>query len=153
MLCVVSESPYWLVLKNRIEDAKKSLKNLHPNKSEAEIERLAHEMQYTVAKERENKEMNNASYIECFQGANLRRTFCALFPSCSQQLVGNQLVQSYSTCKSLLLCWSPTTLDLGTDQNLPHRLLHSCQTQQCTSRQCHCFHRWSRCLRRRLLPD
>jgi MFS transporter, SP family, general alpha glucoside:H+ symporter len=100
MLFLLSESPYWLTLKGRMDDAKRSLQSLHPNKSAAEIEKIAQEVQYTVLKERETKESTrDASYLECFRGANLRRTFCALFPSLSQQLVGNQLVQSYSTCK------------------------------------------------------
>lgn len=100
MALLMSESPYWLILKNRVEDAKRSLQKLHPNKSGEEIERITHELQYTVLKERENKaSTKDASYIECFKGPNLRRTFCALFPSLSQQLVGNQLVQSYSVCK------------------------------------------------------
>lgn len=99
MALVMPESPYWLILKNRVNDAKRSLQKLHPNKSLAEIERIAHELQYTVLKEREHKESTkDASYLECFRGPNLRRTFCALFPSLSQQLCGNQLVQSYSTC-------------------------------------------------------
>lgn len=100
MALLMTESPYWLILKNRVDDAKRSLQKLHPNKSVAEIERMTHELQYTVLKERDHQESTkDASYSECFRGPNLRRTFCALFPSLSQQLVGNQLVQSYSTCK------------------------------------------------------
>lgn len=100
MALLMPESPYWLILKDRIEDAKRSLQRLHPNKSPAEIDRLGHELHYTVLKEREFKDsIRDATYLECFRGPNLRRTFCALFPSTSQQLVGNQLVQSYSTCK------------------------------------------------------
>lgn len=100
MALLMSESPYWLTLKDRHEDARRSLQKLHPNKSPEEIERIAQEVQYTVLKEREHKESTkDASYWECFRGPNLRRTFCALFPSLAQQLVGNQLVQSYSTCE------------------------------------------------------
>ncbi|OJJ42785.1 hypothetical protein ASPZODRAFT_104447 [Penicilliopsis zonata CBS 506.65] len=98
MTILLPESPYWLVLKNRPQDAQRSLKSLHPNKSDAEVERLSHLLQYTVLKEREHRESTaDASYLECFQGTNLQRTFCAMFPSLAQQLVGNQLVQSYST--------------------------------------------------------
>lgn len=98
MALLMSESPYWLMLKDRIADAEKSLHQLHPNKTSAEIARIAHELQYTILKEREHKEsIADASYLECVRGPNLRRTFSALFPSLSQQLIGNQLVQSYST--------------------------------------------------------
>ena len=37
MALLMPESPYWLILKDRIEDAKRSLQRLHPNKSPAEI--------------------------------------------------------------------------------------------------------------------
>ena len=102
MALVMPESPYWLILKDRAEDAKRSLQRLHPNKSAADIDRITHELQYTVLMESQHQESTkDASYMECIRGPNLRRTFCALFPSTSQQLVGNQLVQSYSTCMSL----------------------------------------------------
>lgn len=100
MALTMPESPYWFILKDRVEDAKRSLRRLHPNDSPEQINRLCNELQYTVLKERENKAASaDASYWECLRGPNLRRTFAALFPSAAQQLVGNQLVQSYSTCK------------------------------------------------------
>lgn len=100
MLLIMPESPYWLVLKNRLTDAQRSLARLHPRLSPAEIEKKCHELQYTVLKECELKESNkDATYMECLRGPNLQRTFSAMFPSTSQQLVGNQLVQSYSTCE------------------------------------------------------
>jgi MFS transporter, SP family, general alpha glucoside:H+ symporter len=93
MALLMPESPYWLILKDRIEDAKRSLQRLHPNKSPAQIDRLNHELHYTVLKEREFKDyIKDVSYLEYFRGPNLRRTFCALFPSASQQLVGSQLI-------------------------------------------------------------
>ncbi|KAK4940578.1 hypothetical protein LTR10_019337 [Elasticomyces elasticus] len=98
MVLLMPESPYWFMLKNRVADASRSLQKLHPNRSEQEILRMTNELQYTVLKERQHKDSTkDASYLECFRGSNLRRTFSALFPSLAQQLVGNQLVQSYST--------------------------------------------------------
>ncbi|KAL6401537.1 putative mfs hexose transporter [Ilyonectria robusta] len=97
MALMMPESPYWLILQHRVKDAQASLKRLHPTKSDEEITRLTNELQYTVLKEIEDKESSSdASYLECLRGPNLRRTFAALFPSLAQQLVGNQLVQSYS---------------------------------------------------------
>ncbi|KAK9447081.1 general substrate transporter [Limtongia smithiae] len=97
MAILMPESPYWLVLKNRVSDAKKSLRRIHPNMTEDEIERTANQLQYTVLKAFEIKKSSNATYMECLRGPNLRRTFSAIFPSLCQQLIGNQLVQSYST--------------------------------------------------------
>ncbi|CAK7203119.1 hypothetical protein SEUCBS139899_005848 [Sporothrix eucalyptigena] len=98
MLLLMPESPYWYVLKNRVSDARRSLKRLHPNQTEEQIDRICHELQYTVLKESdEQAATKDASYLECLRGPNLKRTFSALFPSLAQQLVGNQLVQSYST--------------------------------------------------------
>ncbi|CAK7228506.1 hypothetical protein SBRCBS47491_006926 [Sporothrix bragantina] len=98
MLLLMPESPYWYILKNRVADARRSLQRLHPNKSAEEVDRLCHELQYTVLKESDEQAANrDASYWECLRGPNLQRTFSALFPSLAQQLVGNQLIQSYST--------------------------------------------------------
>jgi MFS family permease len=103
MLLMMPESPYWLVLKDRGEDAKRSLARLHPRLVPAEIDKKCHELQYTVMKEVQFKEFTkDATYMECLRGPNLQRTFSAMFPSTSQQLIGNQLVQSYSTCESLI---------------------------------------------------
>jgi MFS transporter, SP family, general alpha glucoside:H+ symporter len=100
MLLIMPESPYWLIMKNRVEDAKRSLQRLHPQQSPAQIEKKCHELQYTVLKEQEFREsIKDATYMECLRGPNLQRTFSAMFPSTSQQLIGNQLVQSYSTCE------------------------------------------------------
>lgn len=99
MLLLIPESPYWLMLKGRVEDSKRALARLHPNVSAEEIQRITNEVEYTVIKEQEfSRTTKDATYMECLTGANLRRTFSAMFPSCSQQLVGNQLVQSYATC-------------------------------------------------------
>jgi MFS transporter, SP family, general alpha glucoside:H+ symporter len=135
MALVMPESPYWLTLKDRIEDAKRSLQRLHPNKSPAEIDRLHHELHYTVLKEREfNDSIRDASYWECFRGPNLRRTFCALFPSASQQLVGNQLIQSYSTCKSPsseLVMMKYTNILSQTSSRLPDSVTHFLVASSC----------------------
>lgn len=133
MAILMPESPYWLILKDRIEDAKRSLQTLHPNKSPAEIDRLSHELHYTVLKEREfNDSIKDASYLECFRGPNLRRTFCALFPSASQQLVGNQLVQSYSTCRSPSeLVMKYTDIFSQTFSQLPDSITHFSVASSC----------------------
>lgn len=98
MIFMMPESPYWLILRNRVNEAKQSLRRLRP--ATDDVDRIAEEMQYTVFKEcQERDAVKDASYMECLRRSNLRRTFSAVFPSLSQQLVGNQLVQSYSTCQ------------------------------------------------------
>lgn len=122
MLLFMPESPYWYVLKNRTSDARRSLQKLHPNKSAEEVDRLYHELQYTVLKERDEQATSrDASYLECLSGPNLQRTFAALFPSLAQQLVGNQLVQSYSTCKQITCCDSSKNGQYGTRETAVNR--------------------------------
>ena len=95
---LLRESPYWLTLKNKTEQARKSLRFMHPNRTDAEIDEEVNVLVFTIAKEKEEAaNTKDASYWECLRGVNLRRTFVAAFPSCAQQLCGNQLVQSYST--------------------------------------------------------
>ncbi|CAK7204837.1 hypothetical protein SEUCBS139899_007599 [Sporothrix eucalyptigena] len=93
MLLLMPQSPYWYVLKNRVTDTRRRLKRLYPNKSEEEVDRLFHELQYTVLKESDDlASSRDATYWEWLRGANLPRTFSALFPSLAQQLIGNQLI-------------------------------------------------------------
>ncbi|OJJ42472.1 hypothetical protein ASPZODRAFT_125479 [Penicilliopsis zonata CBS 506.65] len=98
MLLLMPESPSWLILKDRVEDAKKSLHKLYPRRSVDEINRMTHELQYTVYKERELRDAaKSASWLDCFKGVNRLRTFCAIFPSLSTQFAGTQLINTYST--------------------------------------------------------
>jgi MFS family permease len=93
-----TESPYWLVLKNRRDAAEHNLHRLFPSKTQAEIEDEVNLLVYTVEKEMEERaERASVSFFDCFKGVELRRTFVATLPTLAQQLTGNQLVQSYST--------------------------------------------------------
>lgn len=68
------ESPWNAVRRNNIEEARKSLRTLRgssPDK-EQEVESTLAYIKYTT--EIEKAETGNASYLECFQGTNLRRT-------------------------------------------------------------------------------
>ncbi|KAL1601769.1 hypothetical protein SLS60_006684 [Paraconiothyrium brasiliense] len=71
----VPESPYWLVMKGKPEQARKSLVRLSP--SHEDIETRLVNIQHTVELER-RQQAEAGSLIECFRGTNLRRTLITL---------------------------------------------------------------------------
>ncbi|KAJ5700409.1 hypothetical protein N7536_003422 [Penicillium majusculum] len=90
------ESPWWLVRKNRDEDAKKALLRL--TNPERNVDFNADE---TIAMIRhttdlEAKLSEGASYFDCFKGANLRRTEIVCLVWAIQNLSGNSF-SNYST--------------------------------------------------------
>lgn len=68
------ESPWWLVRKGRIDDAKKSLYRLTLQRRETEfdVDETVAMIAHTTALEQQITE--GASYLDCFKGTNLRRT-------------------------------------------------------------------------------
>jgi len=90
------ESPWWLVRKGRIEDARHSLKRLTSryDGDDYDIDNTVAMMQHTHHLEVEMSK--GASYFDCFKGINLRRTeiVCACWSV--QQLCGSAFM-SYST--------------------------------------------------------
>ncbi|KAJ5848311.1 hypothetical protein N7455_012268 [Penicillium solitum] len=90
------ESPWWLVRKNRDEDAKKALLRL--TNPERNMDFNADE---TIAMIRhttdlEAKLSEGASYFDCFKGANLRRSEIVCLVWAIQNLSGNSF-SNYST--------------------------------------------------------
>ena len=76
------ESPWWLVRKGRIEDAKKSLQRLTSPDRETDFdadETIAMMVHTTALEE---KMTAGTSYLDCFKGTDLRRTEVRA-PSCS----------------------------------------------------------------------
>ncbi|KAK3182590.1 hypothetical protein K4F52_006039 [Lecanicillium sp. MT-2017a] len=84
------ESPWWLVRKGRLEDARKSLLRLSRGIGEQEIQNTISQMVLTDQQERALTE--GTSYRECFTGVNLRRTEIACMAQAMQPLVGFALV-------------------------------------------------------------
>ncbi|WVQ84711.1 hypothetical protein IAT38_006867 [Cryptococcus sp. DSM 104549] len=89
------ESPWWLVRRGRIEDAKKAMKRLtSKNESNFDVEETVDMIRHTT--ELEKDITSGASYLDCFRGIDLRRTeiVCAIWGM--QNLSGNTF-SNYST--------------------------------------------------------
>jgi MFS transporter, SP family, general alpha glucoside:H+ symporter len=86
------ESPWWCIRKDRIEEAKQSLRRLA--RSGTDIDDAVTLMQVTVNQEREVGTGNH--YQDCFKGVNLRRTLVACCTWGIQILSGTGL-RVYST--------------------------------------------------------
>lgn len=97
LFCIVwllPESPRWLLMKDRREDAYKSLAFIRKGAATpAEIEQeldLLHEANV------EQEHFHRAtSYKDCFKGSNGRRTLIAASVQVLQQLQGNSFISSY----------------------------------------------------------
>lgn len=98
-LFLLRESPYWLTMHNKLDQARKSLRFIYSGQTEDQIDALANELVYTVAKEKQDAlEYKETTYADLFRGIDLRRTFVACFPNVALQMAGNMLQSSYSTC-------------------------------------------------------
>ncbi|TXT10537.1 hypothetical protein VHUM_02042 [Vanrija humicola] len=84
------ESPWWLVRKGRVEEARKSLRRLYSGNDEEEIQSTLAMMEHTIAMERATTE--GASYLELFKGVNLRRTEIVCGAWAVQQLCGSSFM-------------------------------------------------------------
>ncbi|CAK7237471.1 hypothetical protein SCUCBS95973_009970 [Sporothrix curviconia] len=92
------ESPYWLLMRDRPEDARKSVRFIYPNATEHEINVRLAEYTYILRKEADSKKLQeHAMFRDCFKGVDARRTFVAIIPTLSSQLAGNILVGPYAT--------------------------------------------------------
>ncbi|KAH8712212.1 general substrate transporter [Phaeosphaeriaceae sp. PMI808] len=83
------ESPWWLVRKGRLEDAKKSLLRLTSLNRETDFDadETVAMMVHTTALE--EKITQGASYLDCFKGVDLRRTEIVCMAWAIQNLSGN----------------------------------------------------------------
>lgn len=84
------ESPWWLIRKGRLEDAKKSLLMLYGPK--VDLDNKVSAMQITIDQELLEKKGN---WIDCFRGTNLIRTLISCGVFACQHLVGIIFVLGY----------------------------------------------------------
>ncbi|KAM5343609.1 hypothetical protein ACJ41O_012146 [Fusarium nematophilum] len=89
---LLPESPSWLLIKGRRDDAAMSIRKFHG--PDADVETHLAVMEATMAKEKQLSEQG-ASYIECFQGVNRRRTIIVAMVYLSQQFIGVGFVAGY----------------------------------------------------------
>ncbi|KAJ5205821.1 Major facilitator superfamily domain general substrate transporter [Penicillium cf. griseofulvum] len=88
------ESPWWLVRKDRREDAIKAVKRLTRADPNFSAEETVSMIVYTNAMEQRTE--NGATYLDCFKGTDLRRTEIACCVWAVQSLCGSGLM-GYST--------------------------------------------------------
>ncbi|KNG85211.1 MFS alpha-glucoside transporter [Aspergillus nomiae NRRL 13137] len=88
------ESPWWLVRKDRREDAVKAVKRLTSGSADFNAEETVSMIVYTDALERRAE--TGTSYLDCFKKTDLRRTEIACCAWAAQSLCGAGLM-GYST--------------------------------------------------------
>ncbi|PCG89411.1 Major facilitator superfamily domain, general substrate transporter [Penicillium occitanis (nom. inval.)] len=93
-LAFAPESPYWLVRKDRIEDARQSLMRLSSAKNCPDIEGMLVMIEQTDFLEREIEA--TTTYWDCFKKANLFRTEISVMVYLIQVIGGNPLI-AYAT--------------------------------------------------------
>ncbi|GME43046.1 maltose permease [Neofusicoccum parvum] len=92
----VPESPYYLVGKGRLDEARAALKKIRGSQAGFDLDEEVRAMQSTLDHERQSRaDTNQASYLECFQGENLRRTLIACLPVVMQLFMGFPLCGNY----------------------------------------------------------
>ncbi|KAF7195889.1 Maltose permease MAL31 [Pseudocercospora fuligena] len=84
------ESPWWLVRRNRAEDARKALTRLTSNADAVELDQTVELMRRT--NELERSISVGTSFWDCFKGVNLRRTEISCFAWAVQPLCGASLM-------------------------------------------------------------
>jgi hypothetical protein len=99
-LCILVESPWWLLMRGRKDQARKNLDYIYSWQDNYDSEAMMAALEYTLEKEAEENELaKQSSYLDCFKGVDLRRTFCAVFPPITQNLTGQNLAGTYATCE------------------------------------------------------
>lgn len=97
-LFLLVESPYYLLMRGRKEEARKSLDYINGTAPGYDSDRALAELEYTLEKEAELATLEkDSSYLDCFKGVDRRRTFCAVFPAITQNLTGQNLTGTYMT--------------------------------------------------------
>lgn len=92
------ESPFWLVRKGRIEDARQVLQKLYGKNVDVQSKLTA--LQVTVAEEEGLKEQGKeVGFLDAFRGTNRIRTLISMGVFVCQHAVGIIFVLGYSSCE------------------------------------------------------
>jgi sugar porter (SP) family MFS transporter len=92
----VPESPYYLVQKGQLDRARKAVQKLRSSEAGFDPEEEVRTMKATLDHERQQRaEAKQPSYLECFQGTDLRRTLVACLPVVMQLFMGYPLCGNY----------------------------------------------------------
>lgn len=84
------ESPYWLVRKNRKEDAKRALEKLASKKNRPDTDAFLNMIEQTDLLEQELEA--TTTYLDCLKGENRRRTEISVMVYLIQVIAGNPLI-------------------------------------------------------------
>ncbi|KAM5351206.1 hypothetical protein ACJ41O_003929 [Fusarium nematophilum] len=93
-LVILPESPSWLLVRERTEEAKKSY--LRFNGPDFDADTAVAVAMLAIRKEREAT-AGGGSWMQCFKGSDGRRTLIIIFVYIAQQLVGVNFVGGYLT--------------------------------------------------------
>jgi hypothetical protein len=66
-LFLLVESPYWLMMRGRVADARKAIRFMYPKVSEEEIEMTCAQLAYTLEKEAEEAQLVRVISLARFQ--------------------------------------------------------------------------------------
>lgn len=91
---LVPESPYYLIGRGKADQARTVLQRLRGSESDYDVDRDLATIQATLDHERQSRG-ESGSYLECFQGTNLRRTLIACLPMAMQHFMGYPLAGNY----------------------------------------------------------
>lgn len=90
---IIPESPYYLVRKNRIDSATKSLTKLHRSNTWIQVQARLKAIQETVQGEAQTNS-GEASFRDCFKGTNWRRTRIVLYANGLSQMTGATFINN-----------------------------------------------------------
>lgn len=89
---LLPESPSWLVLKGRDDEAAESVRKFRGNT--VNPSEIVVKLKAAIEQERELNQAET-SYMDCFKGVNRRRTIIACMTYLTQQFVGSSFVSAY----------------------------------------------------------